>query len=631
MMETVPQRLDPVGTAGGARQLLRDGPLRLTVVTGVLLGLLLLPVWCWPLVASQDGLSHLYNADVLNESLAGHGASLSVYEVAWRPVPNWAGTLLLIGFLKVLPLSLIPRVMLTLTSVAPILAMLALRRQVGQSRGLLWFAACAGCLATGRAWALGFESFCLGIAAVVGVIALYVRYRDELNVLKSLAIAGLLTVAFFCHLVPWAFAMVALAALSLIGPVQGRKRRLLATGAILLLATSWFVLYASLFATREGGVEFDWRHLRGFHLLGVRSWLMLLGRADCISLMNTVLPFTGIGFAHADAPGGPSANHGLYLALARLVLNPFVMVFAAAFLQACGTLVVDLRARDYRHLAWLVLGMGGVILALFMPDGTAHDGSILPLRVMLFSLTMLAIYVRFDVNRWLTVGTSILVALAFTLHLAEVWDYAGSAHRRLLLVREAAMSIPPGERIFQIGAEQDPRFKADALAHCGGYAALLSRGVWMSNYEAAHYYFPVQLRPSYPETLVSLVGELESLDLEREADRGRLKEFLADHERYIDVLLVRNTGPDIVALVRGRFAEVLWHRNDLWVLHRKQAATITGADNRDAVAVVKAEKEAKGRAPDFKNGQQFEGHQEGGPQGFDAGGRLNRRDCQTVL
>jgi hypothetical protein len=580
MTETVPHKFDRDGTVDGAGRLRRLDPLRPSVVTSVLLVLLLLPIWWWPLAASQDGLSHLYNATVLNESLAGHGTSLSVYEVAWKPVPNWAGAILLMAFLQVLPLSLIPRVMLTVTSIVPFLAMLVLRREVGQSRGLLWVAAFAGCLATGTAWAMGFESFCLGTAAMVGVVALYVRYRDDLNAIKSLAVAGLLTVAFFCHLVSWALAVVALGALSLFGPVQGLGRRLLATGAILGLGTICFALYASVVAKGGGGVELDWRHLRGFHLLGVRSWLMLLDRADCVGLMNGVLPFTGIRLADSDPSGSLSANRGLGPAIVRLVLSPFVMIFSAVLLQAFGTLLVDLRAKDSRRFAWFVLGMGGVILALFVPDGTARHGSLLPFRVMLFSLTMLAVYVRFDVNRWLTIGTSLLLALAFTLHLAEVWDYAGSAHRQLLEVREAATSIPSGERIFQVGSQLNPRFKADVLAHSAGYAALSSQGIWLSNYEAAHYYFPVRLRPDYPQTLVSVLGELQTLDLRREADRVRLKEFVSDHERYIDVLFVLSSDPEIVPLVRDRFSEVLWHRNDLWVLSRKQTGTIAEPGQR---------------------------------------------------
>ena len=132
----------------------------------------LLPVWYWPLVASQDGPSHLYNAAVLNESLVGHGPSTAVYQVAWRPVPNWAGSLVLMALLKVVPLWLVPRLMLSLTAVTPLLVILWLRRQAAGTGGVLWggvhwggvlwAVALAGCLATGRAWVMGFQKFFAG-------------------------------------------------------------------------------------------------------------------------------------------------------------------------------------------------------------------------------------------------------------------------------------------------------------------------------------------------------------------------------------------------------------------------------------------------------------------------------------
>ncbi len=210
------------GDIGLARFVRFNENQRLLIAVGGFL-LLVLPFWWWPLVASQDGPSHVYNASVVNESLAGHGSSVAVYEVAWRPLPNWAGPLLVMGLLKVLSLSLVPRVILTITGVAPILAILWLRRQVGRSGGVLWTAALVSCLSTGRAWAMGFESFSLGTAAAIGVIALYERYRERLDPLNSLAIAGLLTFTFFCHLVPWAFAVGAVGALSLMGTVQGAR------------------------------------------------------------------------------------------------------------------------------------------------------------------------------------------------------------------------------------------------------------------------------------------------------------------------------------------------------------------------------------------------------------------------
>ena len=542
---------------------------RLVIAVGSLLVLLLLPVWWWPLVASQDGPSHLYNAAVVNESLAGNGPSTAVYEVAWRPTPNWAGPLLLMVLLKCLPSSLIPRVMLTIMCVAPILAMLSLRCHVGRSRGLLWTAALACCLATGRAWVFGLESFTISCAAAIIVIGLWQRYRERLDALKSLAIAGLLSFTFFCHLVPWAFAAGAIGVLSLTGSVQGRACRLSWTAAILITAVPCLLMYRSLSTADVGAFELDWKHLQGFHPARVSSWAILLARVDCIGLMRGLIPFTGTSSAFNQPLSDLSSTQIDSKVLAGTLFNPFVMMSTALVLQTVGTLLVDVRSRDYRHIGWFVLGFGGVILATFMPDGTSRNGSLLPLRVMLLSLTMLIMYVRFDVGRVLTVGTSLLVAAGFALHMAAVWDYAATANRQLLEVKSAAATIPPGQRIFQMQSIQYGRFRADPLDHSAGYVALWSRGILLSNYEAGFYYFSVKLRPAYPQTLISLVSMLEDIDLKRDGNSVRIQESLSDHEQFIDVLVVRTVDGQVLSLAQRSFPKVLWHRDDLWVLTRK--------------------------------------------------------------
>ena len=96
---------------------------------------------------------------VLSESMAGHGPSTSVYRVSWQPVPNWGGPLLLVGLLKIVPLSLVPRLVLSITALLPVLATLLLRRQAGGSHGLLWAAAIAGCLGTGRRGSWDLKAF----------------------------------------------------------------------------------------------------------------------------------------------------------------------------------------------------------------------------------------------------------------------------------------------------------------------------------------------------------------------------------------------------------------------------------------------------------------------------------------
>ncbi len=175
-----------------------------------------------------------------------------------------------------------------------------------------------------------------------------------------------------------------------------------------------------------------------------------------------------------------------------------------------------MRSKDYRRLGWGILGFAGIIAALLIPDGTAQNGSFLPFRAMLLSMTLLVGYVRFDVSRALTLGTSLLVAVAFALHLAAIWDFTRFADRQMRDVQQAAAKIAPGERIYQIGTQPRLRFEADPGLHGDAYAALWSRSVLVSNYEAAHYYFPVKLRPNYPPSLVNDVSQLQELDPKQE-------------------------------------------------------------------------------------------------------------------
>jgi hypothetical protein len=153
------------------------------------------------------------------------------------------------------------------------------------------------------------------------------------------------------------------------------------------------------------------------------------------------------------------------------------------------------------------------------------------------------------------------------LHLAAVCDYAAFADKQIRDVQQAAAVIAPDQRIDQVGTPERLRFEADPGLHGDAYAALWSRGVLLSNYEAAFYYFPVKLRPDYPRSLVTQISHLQELDPHREADCEHLRKFLSDHERLIDVLIVRAGDPKILAIARQPYDDVLWHNDRLWVLH----------------------------------------------------------------
>ena len=115
-------------------------------------------------------------------------------------------------------------------------------------------------------------------------------------------------------------------------------------------------------------------------------------------------------------------------------------------------------------------------------------------------------------------------------------------------------------RSFQIETAQRLRFQADPLLHADGYVALWSRGVCLSNYEAAHYYFPIQFRPPYPQTLVTRLADLQSVDLTREDASAHVREFVATNGPWIDVILLRTSDRELVSLTERTYSEVLHTR-----------------------------------------------------------------------
>jgi hypothetical protein len=188
---------------------------------------------------------------------------------------------------------------------------------------------------------------------------------------------------------------------------------------------------------------------------------------------------------------------------------------------------------------------------------------------MLLSLAILVGFVRFEGGRVFHMATGLLVGVAVALQAAAIWDYAATANRQLLEVRSSAATIPPGQRVFQINTLRHTRFQADPLVHADAYVALWTQGVLLSNYEAAHYYFPVKLRPNYPTTLISSLSKLEDPDPDNEGDRIFVRRFFTEHRALIDVLFVQTADEQFVSFLQSAFGKVLSHTGTCWILIRE--------------------------------------------------------------
>ena len=63
-------------------------------------------IWWVPWFVTQDGPAHVYNAQILADSVGGFDRTSpwhDVYTVRWQPIPNWAGPIVLAALVTLAP------------------------------------------------------------------------------------------------------------------------------------------------------------------------------------------------------------------------------------------------------------------------------------------------------------------------------------------------------------------------------------------------------------------------------------------------------------------------------------------------------------------------------------------------
>ena len=178
-------------------------------------------------------------------------------------------------------------------------------------------------------------------------------------------------------------------------------------------------------------------------------------------------------------------------------------------------------------------------------------------------LGLIALVPVFDVDRSRWPGRALVAALvaAVALQSAIVWDYGLYSSRtagQIIGVRDA---VGRGQRIVTLLVTTRSRFRANPLLHAENWLGVDSGNVVWNNYEALHYYFPVQFKPEierpHPGDL-----ELVSIHEEPKDKSSRLRDWEKILSRYadsIDVILVleerRSARGDHETVVRFDRAE----------------------------------------------------------------------------
>jgi hypothetical protein len=554
----------------------------------LLLGPALVAIWATPWFVTQDGPAHIYNAEILTRSFDHDSPFRDYFRIEWRPIPNWLGHLILAGLLRITPAWAADRLMTTITLVGFGMAIVWLRWRVRDDRGLYVAALLASLISMNLCWLFGFTNFMLGACLYPITLGVWWSRRDRLTRVRLCALAALLVIGFFCHLVVIGLTLFSLLVLATIAPFEGNAPAALKQRFVRVFKTSLSFLPVCLLVleyrriSRQGGpMQPSWDHLAA--VLSLQAWIGQLTWSDPLTIaVKYGLPFTqntGKGF-FLFAPviwflaailTWLVAELSILIKRQRAHRSHHCLNPAAAALAAANPEPIegnpDASPRGGGRWVWLILTGILLVMGVAGPDSLGpNHGYYLVQRIVLLSLVPFTCL--FDINQKTPWGRAAvgLLAIAFMLQTALVWDYALASNRSAGQLLTARAAVGNGQRVFTLLIDTPTRFRANPMLHADLWLGVGTGNICWDNYETRHYYFPVQFveplkRPDHEE--------ISALSNSQGDDRRKLwASMLARDADAIDVLLVwqHDAGLDEIT---ERYFDCVQDRGELRIYRRK--------------------------------------------------------------
>jgi hypothetical protein len=503
----------------------------------VLFAITMSPLWFVDHFVNQDGSAHLHTAQLMSQVLSGDHEASEIYAFNSLAVPNSTGHWMLVILLQIFSPFTATKIIVLLTFAGLVIAVAWLRYEVAGEDGLNTSVLLACAIAFNWLWLVGFYNFGIGFIVSIFALGLFYRWKDEMTAVRTVALASLMLLTYFSHLISFALLSGSLIIVAFIGRKDGSLRPVLT--AILAVLPALPLAFAYERASHaQRALSPVWRSLAD--PFSVTAWLTQMRMADPFVLISRkTLPFTELQ-SELFAVFAPI----LWIAVAMLLL-----LFSTFRAKAWRDDAV--RARLPFLLLFLMTGLA----AIFGPDdfGIARGG-LLRERLVLFTLVfMVPVFV--GEARLLKRVAQIALAFVIIFQTATVWEYAlysdevgrefAASESQLVTVRSnASVTV----------YETEPRFHSMPEPQVNGYHAIGGNTVVWDNYEIGHSIFPIIAREaSDKEFVLGLTSSnvfLPSDGPQLKADKmSRLESLLADDGGRLETLLVWGGSPEIDAIV----------------------------------------------------------------------------------
>jgi len=442
-----------------------------------------LPVCMFHYFPSQDGPSHLANANILRLIAdPDHQQYRQFYYINPRPEPNWLGHLVLAALLTLFSVSVSEKLLLLCyVLLLPLSVRYALSAIDPKMKALSLF---SFVFVYNLLFHLGFYNFSLSIIMFFFCVGFWIQYRGDFNLRQGIVFSCLLLVVYFCHIFSLVTALLAIA----------------------IIGSSWILAAVCYSQHRDRFLSISflaifWKELRRH-----------FEKTFYCSIPALALAFTFFlnkGLRRAEVLPAKDLGKKL-LRLESLVSFDQEVVYLSSLVAAvfaivlCTILAHKIWNRDINRFDGILLVLLAFLCIYFMAPDSMAGGDYISDRMMLYPFFAAILWFgaqgHFHKLGVLSAHVVLLLSVAMlvrhTAKYAEINEYLEEYTSAAKFIPEKSLLLPVSlARKGPVVDGQPVAGKVSSFLHASGHIVAQNNIIDVSDYEPWKGYFPLLYRP----------------------------------------------------------------------------------------------------------------------------------------
>ena len=528
------------------------------------------PIWLGGYFINQDGSAHVSNAWIMLGLLQGEPLYAELYSFNTFALPNSIGHWLLAVLLIFVSPFAATKIMVVGIFAATVAAAGNLRFHTSGLDGVGTSMLIGAAVSFNWLWLVGFYNFCIGVCIVTFTIAIFSKWRDALTWRRVFALAFLLLLTYYSHLVAVAALVGVMLLVAVFSTTNNRKMIVAKTITAMLPLVPLILTYRSVSASSDTAFAPVWRSL--VDPTSLTSWLHQLRAADSfIIISRKAFPFI--------------EQFSLWFTL----FSPILWIAGAMLLLGITTFLSRRNEDEPPRLRQEYVIIFAIFLAaaLFSPDDfDPQHGGIVRERILIIGLLLFIPIFRAGGNLTVKTVANSLLLFIIAFQTFALWDYSSHSNAVGREFVSAQRAIPQSGGIASITVIEDNlRYHSSPIVMINNLNGIGRNQIVWDNYALGHHLFPVILKNGEDKKLVYRLIRSSALfsDIPKQEVSEKLNEldavFHSDDLR-IGTLLVWGESPELDVVVTKHFeAEPFYHSENIRLYRRKQAPNVSTDEN----------------------------------------------------